>query len=224
MHEHLSQEDFTLFVVTLWAIRGARRKAMYEDIFQTPWSINGFIQSYIGELKAMWKPATASRTVTRSQPTHWIAPSVGLAKLNADAAVGRGGAYGTVGVICRNHQGLFLGASVVVFPNLSDPTTLEAMAIREALSLADDLYGRKIQVASDCKVAVDDKGRYGAIVHEIVQHKCTFHTCNIRHEFRSLNFEAHKLAKHALSLGAGRHVWLGQPNGLGFVLVNIVTE
>ena len=209
-----------------YGVHAARRKAMYEDIFQTPWSINGFIQSYIGELKAMWKPATASRTVTRSQPTHWIAPSVGLAKLNADAAVGRGGAYGTVGVICRNHQGLFLGASAVVFLNLSDPTTLEAMAIREALSLADDLYELKIQVASDCKVAVDDiqqksKGRYGAIVHEIVQHKSTFHTCNIRHEFRSSNFEAHNLAKFTCNLGVGRHVWLGVPHDQHRVPMNI---
>ena len=38
-----------------------------------------------------------------------------------------------------------------------------------------------------------------------------------------LSIEAHKLPTHALTLGIGRHVWLGQPNDLGFVPVNIVT-
>uniref|UniRef100_A0A8R7TDL6 RNase H type-1 domain-containing protein n=1 Tax=Triticum urartu TaxID=4572 RepID=A0A8R7TDL6_TRIUA len=90
------------------------------------------------------------------------------------------------------------------------------MAIREALALADDLYMANIQVASDSKVVVEDirdnnPTVYGAIIHEIVEHRSNFHTCNIGHESRSSNVEAHKLAKHALSLPAGRHVWLGQP-------------
>ena len=44
----------------------------------------------------------------------------------------------------------------VVFPNISDPGTLETLAIREALVLANDLYIRRIHVALDCKVVVDD--------------------------------------------------------------------
>lgn len=44
----------------------------------------------------------------------------------------------------------------MVFPNISDPGTLETLAIREALVLANDLYIRRIHVALDCKVVVDD--------------------------------------------------------------------
>ena len=47
--------------------------------------------------------------------------------------------------------------------------------------------------------------------------------CNIVHEFRSSNVEAHNLAKHALILGSDRHVWFGQPEGIPFIHVNIVT-
>lgn len=102
------------------------------------------------------------------------------------------------------------------------------MAIREALALADDLNVSSVQVASDSKVVVEDirannPTAYGAIIHEIIEHRSNFFICNISHEFRSSNVEAHKLAKHALSLPAGRHVWLGQPDGLSFVYVNIVT-
>ena len=95
--------------------------------------------------------------------------------------------------------------------------------------MSEDLYQRRIHVASDCKVVVDDLKKenppgYGAIIHEIVRRSNDFEICKFSHEFRSSNFEAHNLAKHALSLGVGRHVWLGHPVELSFVPVNIVTS
>ena len=60
-----------------------------------------------------------------------------MVKINVDAAVGR--ARGAAGAICRDQDGAFLGASAVVFSHLSDPGTLEMLAIREALALADDI-------------------------------------------------------------------------------------
>ena len=42
---------------------------------------------------------------------------------------------------------------------------------------------------------------YGAVLCEISDRSSVFLSCNIVHEFRSSNFEAHNLAKHALSLG-----------------------
>ena len=61
------------------------------------------------------------------------------------------------------------------------------------------------------------------IIHKIIEYSSSFILCNFVHEFRTLNFEAHNLAKHALQLGVGRHVWFGDPGELFFVLVNIVT-
>jgi hypothetical protein len=45
LHEILSTDLFVRLVVTAWAIWGARRKAIYGDIYQSPYSINGFISS-----------------------------------------------------------------------------------------------------------------------------------------------------------------------------------
>ena len=95
-------------------------------------------------------------------------------------------------------------------------------------SSADDLYHRRIHVASDCKVVVDDlkkenSSEYGAIIHEIVRRADDFEFCKFSHEFMSSNFEANNLAKHELSLGVGRHVWLGYPGDLPSVPINIVT-
>ena len=157
---------------------------MYEYIFQTPFTIHSFVTSYIAELRALQQPGGVGRGVAQRRPNHWLAPPEGLSKVNVDAAVGR--VNGAVAAVCRDREGVFMGASAVVFPHLSDPGILETLAIREALALADDLYARRIHVASDCKVAVDDiqhsyKGSYDTIVHEIMQFRLSFETCNNIH-------------------------------------------
>ena len=148
--------------------------------------------------------------------TIWQLPVADSAKVNVDAAVPQNRRYGAVGAISRSADGSFLGTSALVFRHVSEPETLEALAIREALALSDDLYLRRIHVASDCKVVVEDitkenTSRYGAIIHEIIDHSSTFDFCKFSHEFRSSNVEAHNLTKHSLKLGLGRHVRLGHP-------------
>ena len=70
----------------------------------------------------------------------------------------------------------------------------------------------------------DSRASYGAVLKEVSVRSSSYISCVIVHEFRSLNFEAHNLAKHSLTLGLGRHVWLGHPGHLSFVPVNIVTD
>ena len=87
---------------------------------------------------------------------------------------------------------------------------------REALALADDLVLRDFVVASDSKQTVADilcggRGKSGSIIQEINLRETLFQ-CNFSFEGRAANVEAHKLAKYSLSLGPGRHLWLGQPH------------
>ena len=149
--------------------------------------------------------------------------------MNVDAAVARRGGLGSVAAVCRDGNGVFQGASALTFNNIDDPEVLETLAIREALALSEDLYIQKISVASDCKKVVEaiktgTSASYGAIVREIKDRARFFSSCLISHEFRTSNVEAHKLAKHALTLGTGRHAWLGQPGDLVFIPVNGVTD
>ena len=155
-------------------------------------------------------PEKVTRVTSTIRPTGWSAPQEYHSKINVDATVGRGGRYGSVATICQDSGGGFLGASAMVF-NLGDPATLEACAIREGFSLAMDLNLDIICMASDCKGVAEEikKGSaatYGAIIREIKQQISSFTSCNIDHEFRSSNVEAHNLAKHALTLGLDRHV------------------
>jgi hypothetical protein len=71
-------------------------------------------------------------------------------------------------------------------------------------------------VASDCKEVVTDiaegtLGKYATVISEIKARSLKFQSCNFIHEGIASNFKAHNLAKHALSLGVGRHVWLLLP-------------
>ena len=79
----------------------------------------------------------------------------GLVKVNVDAVVARHGCFGTAAAICRDGNGVFQGASAILFKNIDDPEVLETLAICEALALSDDLYLHKNSVASDCKVVVE---------------------------------------------------------------------
>jgi hypothetical protein len=70
--------------------------------------------------------------------------------------------------------------------------------------LANDLALDGIFVASDCKMVVSDieegsMGRYGSIIAEIRSCRTQFQEATFVYEGRAYNFEAHNLAKFALS-------------------------
>ena len=210
--------------VTLWAVRRARRSAIYEEIFDRPFSTNSFITCYIRDLEMLDKGVRGGPKRASIGQSTWLSPPEGHAKMNVDAAVSMQGECAATGVVCRDHNGRFLGASALKLEFITEPSTLEAIAVREGQALAEDLYENKIQIATDCKRVVDDDKKnsaagYGAIVHEIILRANSFISCKVVHEFRSSNFEAHNLAR-----GFGRHVWLGQPGDLDFLPVNIMDD
>ena len=67
------------------------------------------------------------------------------------------------------------------------------------------------------------KGSYGSIISEIKSRSLPFQ-CNFSFEGRHVNLEAHKLARFALRLAFGRHVWLGQPHDVTCIPLNVVFE
>jgi hypothetical protein len=110
MHESLPASEFTMMIVTLWAIWGSRRKAIHEDIFQSPYATHCFVSSYLQEVEALNKPKETRVSQRIPRPSHWIAPPLGDAKINVDATVSRAGGFGAVSAVCRDHHGSFLGA------------------------------------------------------------------------------------------------------------------
>lgn len=215
--ESMPHQDFVKVLVTLWAIWTARRKAVHEDIFQSPLSTYSFITRYLQDLNMVQRTNGKATGLKVHRPkAKWIPPSVGLVKGNVDAAVARSGDMGAVAAIFRNADGKFLGASALVSRGTSDPFTMEAIACREALSLARDLDLQKIVIASDCQAVVQDiekgcAGPYATVTREIARRRLDFDEVSFHHEAREANFEPHNLARSVLHFAVGRHVWLVEP-------------
>jgi ribonuclease HI len=225
----LNQRVFVQILVTLWSIWWARRKAIHEDEFQSPLSTHVFIKKYLSELD--WVQGAQQNVppvAGRTEPVKWIRPDHGVMKLNVDGAVAKTMERGAVGVVCRSDQGVYLGASAVVFEGITDPAMLEALACREALVLAEDLQLQKVKVASDCLSVVHDinsggcHSQYSMIVRDIALFRAKFQEASYGHERREANGEAHRLARSATSLGLGRHVWFMDPPDHLCIPMNII--
>jgi hypothetical protein len=79
----------------------------------------------------------------------WKPPDINFVKINSDGAIFKS--------VCRNSQGVFVGASTTVFEGITNPEVLEALAVSEALSLGADLNRQHILVASDCANVVGER-------------------------------------------------------------------
>ncbi|XP_051211644.2 uncharacterized protein [Lolium perenne] len=174
MIESMGKDDLTRMLVTLWAIWHAKRKAVHEDIYQSPMATMGFVNNFLSDtaLCERASPVQQRKPVPVPRQAAWIAPPEGRSKINVDAAVAKSEAKGAVAAVCRASNGTYLGASAMVYEGITDPRCLEALACREALDIADDLLVGPMQVASDCLEVVnalhsDYKGYLGSIITEI---------------------------------------------------------
>jgi hypothetical protein len=61
-------------------------------------------------------------------------------KINVDAAISTNMVRASVAAVAHDQTGKFLGASGVVLEGITDVETAEAIACREGLALASDLY------------------------------------------------------------------------------------
>jgi hypothetical protein len=216
MRETLSAKHFQKLLVICWAIWGDQRKALNEDIFQSPLTTFGFISSFLNDMDLAGfcegKEMTPSRK-TIQFPPKWIVPPDGFLKFNVDAAVARSGDKGTMGVMCRDSSGNYVAASAIVINGLVDPPSLEAMACNEAISLSLDMDVHKCVIASDCLEVIVNIHKqnlcaYSAILKEIKARSGLLQEVIFKHEGRSSNSEAHVLAKSVCNMAPGRYVWL----------------
>ena len=202
---------------------------IHEDICQSPMATMAFVDSFLRDLEISSPAKKETRSsVQQARPPRWIQPPVEMCKMNVDGAVAKTQRRGAAGVVCRSHEGNFLGGSVAVFDGITHPGCLKALACREGFALASDLDIGAAVIASDCMEVVQgihgkNLGLFSHILCEIRESALMREGIQFHHENRCSNGEAHRLARLATTLPVGRHVWLGTlPEGLNFP-VNIVT-
>ena len=82
MCSNVSQADGIRILVTCWAIWQARRKAIFDGIFQSPLSIMAIINRVIDELKIVegFQRIEKGLSQPRAKSTYWIPPGSGHAR------------------------------------------------------------------------------------------------------------------------------------------------
>jgi hypothetical protein len=149
MMETLKHDEFIQVVVTLWALWYARRRLIHEGEQQSPLSTFLFARRFIEDLALAPKQTAVKPVARQAAQNRWIPPDDDQAKINVDTALARSGMGGALAAVCRNADGMFMGASALTVVGGLSPTTLEAMSCREGLSLAQDLGLPRICIASD---------------------------------------------------------------------------
>lgn len=97
---------------------------------------------------------------------------------------------------------------------ITDPETMEVLAFREGLALANDLVLNRVRIANDCANAVTSivqptLGAYTQITREIKADAIAFQEMEFAcSRERETNHDAHMLARSLLFNSLGRHVWV----------------
>ena len=82
-------------------------------------------------------------------------------------------------------------------------------------------YDKTNQVAN---ISEGSGGKHAHIIREIKLMELEKHSCSFIYENRASNKEAHSLARYALNLPIGRHVWLLDPPCLRCIPQNILEQ
>jgi ribonuclease HI len=162
------------------------------------------IKSYIN---LIWQHLILPPTSHKREATpvrSWSPLPVGTAVLNVDAALFAASNRMGVGIVIRDHNGIFLSACCQVLNEVTMPELAEALAIRSAVTLARDEGFDKIKLVSDCLSVVQrigtasrDRSIVGVVVEDIKSLAKSFLSVQFSHVSRSCNNSAHSLARRA---------------------------
>ena len=100
MTEILPQEDVVRVAIMLWAILYTRRKAIHENVYQSSLSTHYFVDKLVSKLgeeaHVQWP-----QDRVREQRLAWIAPPLGVIKINVDAALSKNVSMTSASAIAR---------------------------------------------------------------------------------------------------------------------------
>jgi ribonuclease HI len=188
------REAVTL-AVTVWHLWSSRNAVRNGEPLKHPNSLVLQIKSYMEMiLQHLFKhPASHSRETTTGRVPVWSPAPEGVAVLNVDAALFSSTSTMGVGVVIRDHIGVFLSAFSQVRHEVTSPEIAEALAIRSAVTLAREEGLDSFILLSDCLSVIQrirsssrDRSLVGVVVEDIKHLATSFSSVVFRHISRLL--------------------------------------
>jgi hypothetical protein len=190
------------------ALRLPRQGEALNDLHNTevkpnPQWMCGKSLAYVDQIRShLFKQKPDKRCVSSPSPVKWTPPPPGFVMLNSDASIFKDLGGMGVGVVGPDHLGACLVACRQFYSMLPEPEFAEAMALRQATSLARKKGLGQVIFSSDCLSLVQclhsearDRSPVGVLMEEIKFVVKDLTSTSFIHVKRKLNKAAHLLAK-----------------------------
>lgn len=155
--ETAKHDEVVKICITLWGIWFWHNKKVWHNHLANPQIAmeNSF------RILRDWKAArqkdqayTSTKPRIATGDRRWKAPEEGVLKLNVDASFVAGECSFSVGMVLRDHEGVFLEGGSMTLPCPESVFEAECIGVREALSWLMSYQGRRVVVETDSLLTV----------------------------------------------------------------------
>ncbi|KAK4422754.1 hypothetical protein Salat_1857900 [Sesamum alatum] len=148
-HEKLDAGNFCLFLIISWALWYYRNLLLMENESSKPHQILDFAMAYLQTYNEV--SVVPHHRHPTPHPTSWLSPARGIIKINYDGATFDPTHETGISVVARDNSG---NCVAWVSQRLARPASafiVEALAAREAISLAlRHYFGRRLHYTFTC--------------------------------------------------------------------------
>ncbi|KAL6558291.1 hypothetical protein OROMI_018641 [Orobanche minor] len=191
-----------LAAMVCWSIWNNRNSVVWNNKASPVSVLLGGASAYLAAWKAAQLVPGSVGTAEGRSADVWVRPESGFLKLNVDAALFSNPNAAGFGSVVRNDVGDFVAAKIGAVPWNADPTLVEALSVREALSWIKDQRWKKVCVETDSLIFVQSLANplevlspYNAIVRDCKLLLSELFNCSVRFVKRAASSVAHMLAR-----------------------------
>lgn len=148
--------------------------------------------------------AASAHSMTPNAQVKWSKPNPGFVKLNVDASFHADEGAGATAAVIRDFSGKFLAGRCYFYPHAANVVSMEAMAMKEGLILANNLGFQRVMAESDsmevvnfCTGQTQWWDPAAAIYAECVDVVTMIGKVDFLHCPREANGAAHEIAKYS---------------------------
>lgn len=226
----LELELSTIIFKQLWA---RRNMVIFEDKFESPSTVMRKAKMLLDEYHKA-QPSTQSEMQFISKASEnnnfrWKQPTFPQAKLNQDVTLNKTLNTLGLGMIIRVDNGAILVSACCNRNGLFSPTATEALALRTAMSLYQDLGFPQVISKGDCKVVVEaatstkaPDSKIYPLIYDIHQYLRRHLMWKVQYVHGVCNQVAHNLARLACKVH-GDSIWMEEcpMQVMSFVLADL---